>query len=103
MVGIECAANLKELLREVREKPTWRDHEWTVRAVSNPPTRNIVCLDLRSLSCVPSGALTLSLTHLSQERDEVPRAPPGIIVHPLPVVIVRGRRARVHHNYQILK
>ena len=102
VVRIECARNLKELLPEVREKLTRRDRKGTVRAMSRPPTRNIVPLDLQSLNWILSGALTLSNTHLSQERDKVLGAPPWIMVHLLPVVIVRGRRSGVHHNYPIL-
>ena len=97
MVGIECARNLKELLPEVRGKPTWRNREGAIRAVSRPPTRNIVPLDLRLLNRIPSGVLTFSVTHLSQERDKVLRTPPWILVYRLPVVIIRGRRARIHH------
>lgn len=64
---------------------------------------NMVHLDLRCFDLRPSRSLTLSLTHLSQKRDEVLRSPPRILVHGLPVVIVRSRRARVHHDCESLK
>ncbi len=102
-VRIECARSLKELLLEVRGKPTSRDRKRTVCAVSRPPTRDLVRLDLQSFNFRPSAALTPYLTHLFQKRDEVLRAPPGILVHRLPVVIVRGRRAHVYHDCQRFK
>ena len=53
MVRIEFARNLKELLPEVGEKPTWRDYKWTIGAMSRPPTRNFVRLYLRVLNRRP--------------------------------------------------
>lgn len=66
--------------------------------MSWPPTRNLVRLDLQPLKFRPSAVPSPCLTHLSQERDKVLRAPPGIPIHRLPVVIIRGRWARVHHD-----
>src|SRR5579863_1168689 len=37
------------------------------------------------------------LTNLSEERNELVRTPPRILVYRLPVIIVRGARAGVHH------
>ena len=102
-VWIECARNLKELLPEVREKPSWRDPKGTVSAMSRPPTRNLVCLDLQSLKLRLSIELMSFPTYLSQEGDQILRTPPWILVYHLPVIIVRGRWARVHHDCQILK
>ena len=65
--------------------------------MGRPPTRNLVRLDLRPLYFRPRIALKL-LIHLSQQRDEVLRAPPGILIDRLPVVIVRGRWTRIHHD-----
>jgi hypothetical protein len=70
-VGVERARNLKELPSDVRKKSPRRDPKGSVCAVSRSPIRDLVRLDLRSLNCRPNAALTLSLTHLSQERDEV--------------------------------
>ena len=70
-VGVECARNLKELPSEVREKPARRDPKGAVCPVSLSPIRDLVRLDLRSFNCRLDVALTLSLTHLSQKRDEV--------------------------------
>lgn len=66
--------------------------------MSGPPIWNLVRLDLQQLSSRPSGKAYL--THLPQERDEVLRSPPGILVHSLPVVVIRGRRAHVNHDFQ---
>jgi hypothetical protein len=70
-VGVECARNLKELPSEVREKPPRGYPKGSVCAVSRSPIRDLIRLDLRSLNCRPNTTLTLSLTHLSQEGDEV--------------------------------
>ena len=70
-VGVECARNLQELPSEVREKPSRRDTKGAVCAVSLSPIRDLVRLDLQSLNCRLDIAQTLSLTHLSQEGDEV--------------------------------
>lgn len=65
VVWIELACNLDELLPEVREKPSRRDYKWTICAMSGPPSRNLVRLDLLTLNRRASGARTL-LTHLFQ-------------------------------------
>ena len=70
-VGVECARNLKKLPREVREKSPRRNSKGAVCAVSTSPIRDLVRLDLQSLNRGLDVAQTLSLTHLSQERDEV--------------------------------
>ena len=99
---IQCARNLKELLLEVRVEPTWRYSKGPVCAMSRPPIRNLVRLNLRppQLHTQCDRELTPYLTHLSQERDEIFRTPPRVLVHGLPVVVVRGRRAHVYHDCQ---
>ena len=53
MLRIEFACNLKELLPKVVEIPSWRDHKWSIGAMSGPTARNLVRLNLRALGCIP--------------------------------------------------
>ena len=70
-IRIDCASNLEELLREVRQKFRMRNRKRSVCAMSPSPIRNLICLDLRFLDLRPSVAQTLFLIHLSQERNKV--------------------------------
>ena len=93
IVRIELARNLDELLPEIREKPSQRDYKWATWAMSRPSSRNLVRLDL--------------LTHNRRANgtDKTPSYAPfsttesgAFLVHSLPVIVIRGSRARVHHN-----
>jgi hypothetical protein len=57
-VGIKCARHFKELLLKVRRKTTCRDCKGTVCAVSRPPTRSLIPLNLHSLRFRPNEQLT---------------------------------------------
>jgi hypothetical protein len=40
------------------------------------------------------------VTYLPEQRDQLIRTPPVVLMHRLPVIVVRGRRTRVHHDYE---
>jgi hypothetical protein len=114
MGGIERARNLQELITKVERRHTFGNLERTISPVRRRRAGgNLVRLRLRTSSHRPQHKLHKPKrkrekgvaesaprlqTDLSQERNEVFRAPPGVPVHRLPRIVVGSARARVLHD-----
>jgi hypothetical protein len=49
----------------------------------------------------PKPAPSMQQTDLLEKRNQILGTPPGVLVHYLPIIVVRGARAGIHHNCSI--